>query len=138
LKPPIVVTNWPAGTPVVVVVDEARHDRAPVEVDHLLAAVVDEAGVLADRRELVVVDRHARDDAVLGVHRVDDAVDEHGVAAVRAAIAVVVVGPRGARQHGEQGGQNARARAPSGRNSAQGHLVVSSFAAIGSAACGPR
>jgi hypothetical protein len=124
---------------VVVVVDQTRHHRAPVEVDHLLAAVVDEAGVVADRRELVVVDRHRRDDAVLRVHRVDDAVDEHGVAAVRAAIAVAVVGPRGARQHGEQGRQNARGRAPSGRKSAQGHLAVSSSCGDpGAAACGPR
>ena len=59
--------------------DDARDDRAPLQIDHLRAGL--RGGVVrgADRREAAVADGHGTRDGVARVHRVDAAVDERQV-----------------------------------------------------------
>ena len=61
---------------VVVVVDDAGHDRASLQVDHLRALALMIAGTLTDLGEPSVLDGHLRHDAVRAVHRVDLAVPQ--------------------------------------------------------------
>ena len=59
--------------------DDARHDRAPLQIDHLRAGLRGDVVRRADRSEAAVADGHGIRDGVARVHRVDAAVDERQV-----------------------------------------------------------
>ena len=89
LEPRIVARTQAEQHDVVVIVDEPRNGRAPLQVDHAHAgAAVVRPSVVPDRRELPVPDRHGRDDRIMPVERVDPAVDQLHIARSGATVIV--------------------------------------------------
>src|SRR5262249_58601680 len=88
LEPRVVARTQTEQHEVIVIVDKARNGRAPAEIDHLHAGAAMGPSLVADRRELPVLDRHGRYDRIASIEGVNLSIDQLDIARACAIVSV--------------------------------------------------
>ncbi len=84
----------------IVIIDQAGHNHSPVQIDHFRARIQFVIGERANIGETACLNGHFVDDAILGVERMNLAVDEAQVA--RPGAGILAGGRNCCREHGQQ------------------------------------